>query len=308
MRDNFIRKVLTTIASPVAKLLHSTGLLTPGIIIKVDGGISSQMHHYIAGEILRENSDPNLVYDLVWFKECGKDIDGIQVRNFDLLNLFPDLKVPTRINPLKLRLYRLLYTYTPDWQNSKFSWKKLQPPLYISGYLPGDKDFFHDMSRIFKCNPVNLSDCDLHLADLIENEEQSVGIHVRRGDLTRYLPSYGAPASKEYFIRAIEFLREKYSGENLKFFIFSDEPDWVKEELLPALPQGEYLVQDQNDASKGYVDLWLLSRCKHKISSAGSFGKYAYLLNRADGCLIIPDCKESHHWKEKIPEAIMIPN
>ena len=50
------------------------------------------------------------------------------------------------------------------------------------------------------------------------------------------------------------------------------------QELLPIIPvKIEYKVV-QNGSEKGYIDLFLISMCKHQITSKGSLGKYGALL------------------------------
>lgn len=94
MKKTLLRKFLAAMARPLASALHKSGLMRPEFFLKLDGGISSQMHFYLVGEYLRQNGDYPLRYDLTWYEECAKDLDGCHNRNFDLLRLCPDLQFP----------------------------------------------------------------------------------------------------------------------------------------------------------------------------------------------------------------------
>ncbi len=66
------------------------------------------------------------------------------------------------------------------------------------------------------------------------------------------------------------------------FYFFSDEPDWVRDELIPQLylTEGNCKIVDINGSDKGYMDLFLIARCKHQITSKGTLGKYGALFRR----------------------------
>ena len=58
---------------------------------------------------------------------------------------------------------------------------------------------------------------------------------------------------------------------------------------------------DCNESDRGYFDLVLLSVCRHQIASQGSFGKYAWLLNKYDEkCLVVPNCGIANELVETI--------
>lgn len=305
MKNKSLRKFLSALALPIGRLLSLTGILPPQIILKVDGGISSQMYFYLIGEHLRRRSGIPVSYDLIWFDEVGKDIDNKQIRNFDLLRLFPDLPLPKADNSWRTRLYRLLYTHEQDWNQPQESWENLCAPAYLTGYYQAEDALYSQIPKIFKPNPTDASEEDIALAEKISGINHAVGIHVRRGDLARYLPAYGNPASTGYFNKAIRLLIDKY-GESTEFFIFSDDHQWVEKELMPALPPATYHPLKGNGADKGYIDLWLLSKCRHFIASAGSFGKFAALLNPGHGDVIIYDTPEARGWKNRIEGVTLI--
>ncbi len=70
----------------------------------------------------------------------------------------------------------------------------------------------------------------------------------------------------DYYHQAISKLSSLVSDPH--FFIFSDDPEWAKDNLKLAFPT--YLM-DFNQAVKDYEDLRLMSLCKNFIVANSSF-------------------------------------
>ena len=72
------------------KRMLKARLVTPKVVVLMDGGICSQMLQYLLGEFFRKRGC-KVVYDLSFYKEWGSDMDYKFARNFDLLKVFPYL-------------------------------------------------------------------------------------------------------------------------------------------------------------------------------------------------------------------------
>lgn len=105
---------------------------------------------------------------------------------------------------------------------------------------------------------------------------RSVAIHIRRGD---YLQQAGASnfvtCERAYYEKAMAYMLEKIN--NPVFYIFSDDFDWVEENLN----FGDHLVTfvDWNKGKDSYIDMQLMSLCKHNIIANSSFSWWAAWLN-----------------------------
>lgn len=75
----------------IYKYLLNRGLLRTKIVVLMDGGICSQMHQYLLGNLYRKRGF-SVCYDLTFYKEWGLDINNEFVRNFDILKAFPYLE------------------------------------------------------------------------------------------------------------------------------------------------------------------------------------------------------------------------
>ena len=60
----------------------------------------------------------------------------------------------------------------------------------------------------------------------MQKNDQSVAIHVRKGKDYLNNTLYQNTCEIEYYIKAINFLKEKLN--NPQFYVFTDSPEWVK--------------------------------------------------------------------------------
>jgi Glycosyl transferase family 11 len=114
---------------------------------------------------------------------------------------------------------------------------------------------------------------NLDVLRVIRDTEQSVSLHVRRGDYT--LEAEGNVAlSMDYYARAIE--QVKAASNNPTFFVFSDDTKFARENL----PRGITTVfVDHNGPSSAHEDLRLMSSCRHHIIANSTFSWWGAWLN-----------------------------
>lgn len=301
--------MLFKIKYKIYKSLLKAGLIKPKVILLLDGGICSQMHQYLLGQLYVQKK--YLVrYDLTFYKEWGSDLNRQFVRNFDLLKAFPYLKLKTpsstALSWYKKRFYNVGNNTCKRVDD--FSFLQKTPPVYLGGYyhLPADiwLPAFHELFRMEK---GVLDSANAKLCDEIDLRFCSVGVHVRRGDLKVEVYDYGKPASLDYFSKAVSFFKEKDTTPF--FYFFSDEPDWVRNELLPSLQLTgeECKVVDLNGSDKGYMDLFLIAHCKHQITSKGTLGKYgAILRDNPEKIVVLCDDEIEYSWRNFLKNPVFI--
>ena len=256
------------------------------VIIRVDGGIASQID-FVALGLEFESRGYKVKYDLSWFDECGngfyneqKGYDRSYNIAFDIPKAFPDIKCEIA-NRDENEIYRKKYFV----DNEEVI--ELKPPLYVGGYLGRH---FHFKYRDFFAkhfNPKEIQESDSESKILLDNilSNHSCGVHIRRGDLSKEHVVYGKPLSVEYFLKNIQLVLQ--IEPKSKFYFFSDDLEWVKKNVIPSLNSIEYEICNVNSVEKGYLDLYLLSRCKIIIASHGSMGKYAKMLALDSKTLLI---------------------
>lgn len=145
---------------------------------------------------------------------------------------------------------------------------------YIIGYFQSEK-YFEDVAEDIKAE-IKFQDCDLPVEREMANEMQacnSVAIHVRLGDYLKFANIYGNCATPNYYKDAIEYIKKKVN--NPVFYLFSNDiPEAKKlfndEKIIPV---------DINQGDKSYMDMYLMSQCKHCIVANSSFSWWGAWLN-----------------------------
>ncbi len=152
----------------------------------------------------------------------------------------------------------------------------LSSDIYLDGYFQSDK-YFRDYADTIRADfevVIPPSEQNREMIKQIQSVN-AVSLHIRRGDYTK--PSTQALhglCNAEYYKKSIQYIAEQV--ENPIFFIFSDDIDWVKENMQTGYEQ--YYI-DFNDASQNHEDLRLMSRCKHHIIANSSFSWWWAWLN-----------------------------
>ena len=268
-------------------------LITPEVIALMDGGICSQMHQYLLGQLFSEKGY-KVSFDLSFYDEWGQDLTYRFERNFDLLKAFPYLSLH-RASKFKVSIYKERFPVVTGnntgARKEDYSFLQSRPPVYLGGYYHWYQNvWLESFRRNFHIDLSVLDAENQAICSEISRCGCSVGVHVRRGDMTVELPVYGKPATTEYFQRAVKYMDMKL--QNPVYYFFSDEPSWVRDTLLPLLglrgqDEGRTRIIDINGSDKGYMDLFLIAQCAHQITSKGTIGKYGALLKDSPDKIVV---------------------
>ncbi len=189
---------------------------------------------------------------------------------------FEELTLDTLNNAKEVALKDYFYTKLTNLDVSK-DW-------YIKGFFIEERYIIGRVAKMKKhfVFPEICEDTNLKYAADIE-ETNSVSIHVRRGDylLDTYKGMFET-LGKDYYEGAVNYL--KMCGDNLKFFVFSDDPEFVREEFK-WLHNKEIVVG--NSGKRSFRDMQLMSLCKHNIIANSTFSLWGALLNKNAGHITI---------------------
>lgn len=166
---------------------------------------------------------------------------------------------------------------------------ELKSPCFIRGYFPSYK-YFEEIQELLKSElgelKVELSGQGKKVLDKIKTTN-SVSIHYRRGDavaITEVQKWYAGIVTDHYYEESVKYISNKVDDAN--FFIFSNDIPWVKKQLN-YIDQKYITFVDHNSADTGYEDLYLMSKCKHNITTGySSFAWWAAYLNSNDSKII----------------------
>ena len=131
-------------------------------------------------------------------------------------------------------------------------------------------------------------------------KSKSVSLHIRRGDYISnktYYANHGI-CNLSYYNKAVDYLRKKL-GNDIKIFAFSDDPNWVYENLkLPV----EIIFINNNSSEKSYEDLRLMVNCDHNIIANSSFSWWGAWLNQNPDKIVISPQKWFGNNRMKNPD------
>lgn len=121
-------------------------------------------------------------------------------------------------------------------------------------------------------------------------ETVSVSIHIRRGDYLQAEDVYGGICTDAYYNKAIEYMAEKY--QEVHFFVFTNDTFWADKWCEAKAKENEKLnftVIEGTEETTGYIDLMLMSRCRHHIIANSSFSWWgAWLNDTSEKCVVAP--------------------
>ncbi len=261
------------------------------IISKLLGGLGNQMFQYAVGM--------HLAYKLKM--PYYLDIDQLNrdtLRNYELNHFNISASIASEKNitsfPVGASSLKQFFNSRKYVVEEELNYNPhlldLKKPSYLEGYWQSEK-YFHEIREIIGNEFViisPLSDQTLAIEEELHTSYNCVGVHFRRGDYVANAKTNKVHGicSLDYYESAINHFREKYS--NLKLYIFSDDIDWVKENLKVNVPVS---YVHHNDAEHAYQDLYLMSQCKHQIIANSSFSWWAAWLNSNENKEIVAPSK-----------------
>jgi hypothetical protein len=269
------------------------------IIVKLVGGLGNQMFQYAAGRYLAYSLNTELKLDISQFRQDALREYHLSVFNIteniasatDLMRVRrpPGWNIKHPVEALRSLMRRNAAIRYVKERHFHFDPEILALPdnVYLDGNWQSEK-YFKDIDRIIR-EDFTLSEEPDHMnkqmADKIRNCE-AVSLHFRRGD---YLSNpattaYHGICPEEYYCEAISML-ENYV-KNPYFFVFSDDPAWVKENLDTGCPT---TIMDFNGSEKDFEDMRLMSLCQHHIITNSSFSWWgAWLCRNTEKIVVAP--------------------
>ena len=262
------------------------------IISSIIGGLGNQMFQYAAGRTLAHLNNTFLKLDVSSFEEN-------KLRSFDLLCFNANISFATKqevnallpahnfekafqyISPLKKRSYYREKDFCFDEKVLR-----LGKDVYLKGYFQSEK-YFLPAKDILKADftfKKNILESVEEFSMSLKNGNP-VSVHIRRGDLEKNPVSaaYHGTLGPDYYRSSIELIRSKIP--DAVFYFFSDNIDWVKENL----PMPGAVFVSGKITKNHFEDLYLMSQCRHNIIANSSFSWWgAWLNNHPEKIVIAP--------------------
>ncbi len=255
------------------------------IIIRMTGGLGNQMFQYA-----------------LYLKLCsmGREVKFDDITEYELDNARPVMlwafgltypradqeeinKITDGFLKLSHRIRRKLFgrkSLEYQEKNCNYDPQVLQrDPAYLTGYFQSEKYFMdveEQVRRAFTFSEGIWKGQDEEIRRKMQNFLgqiqgcESVSVHVRRGDYLEKEEIYGGICTVAYYKSAIEYMKRK--RKESRFFLFSNDPEWVRE-WVNANYRGDnrFVIIEGTQEETGYLDLFLMSRCKNHIIANSSF-------------------------------------
>lgn len=290
------------------------------ILVRLMGGLGNQMFQYATALRLAHKNHTSLKLDASVYENMAAidtprqyelsvfAIEAELATAQDLARVVPPAQRRSLAQRIKHRLGVGSDIFIYGEAGSSFQPLTLQLPdnTMLVGWWQNEK-YFKDIRNtlIAEFTPkVSLSKTSATFLKRIEAIENSISLHVRRGDYVSnpHANVHHGLTPLEYYGAAVEYIR-RYTKDP-HFFVFSDDITWCKQNL--DLGKDATFVIG-NDGVQAYEDLILMSHCHHNIVANSSFSWWgAWLNDNSDKVVIAPQVwyqnEQANSETEIVPE------
>ncbi|WP_337796381.1 alpha-1,2-fucosyltransferase [Agrobacterium rubi] len=281
------------------------------IITRIVGGLGNQMFQYAAGRALSLASGQPLKLDLTEMQRYK--LRPLQLDQFNIQgDVAGDQDLP--VKQRKSLFGRMVTSFKNRNRIPQVIEKKpgfdrdildIRGPVHLSGYWQSEKyfDAYADMIRKDFSLREPFSAQRQKTLDLMQEAEFPISVHVRRGD---YVTNPTANAihgtcEPEWYADAMQKMAARFGSPS--FVVFSDDPDWARQNLKPVGPM--VFVEPQTDGRDG-EDIHLMAACHSHIIANSTFSWWGAWLNpRADKHVVAPAQwfrSEVHNNRDLVPD------
>jgi hypothetical protein len=279
--------------------------------------MGNQMFQYSCGRALaiRYNTDLCLdISNLVKNGPNGHTSRSFELEVFDLDSSVADSKMIRALKPFIYRLINVasLIIRSKGIQTDRYfvehgsgynsAINNISRDCYLSGYWQSQK-YFIEIEDIIRNDfkfRKNIEGRNSLWLEKIRNSN-SISLHIRRSDyVNNMFHDIHGTCSLNYYNEAIQYIIN--SVQYPYFFIFSDDVEWARNNLKIEHPC-EFIFG--NTGKSSFIDMRLMSMCKHNIIANSSFSWWGAWLNPNPDKIIVAPKKwlidSSVNTKDLIP-------
>lgn len=269
-------------------------------LIKMIGGLGNQMFIYAFYlQMKKRFSDVYIdISDMMHYKVHY---------GYEMNEVFNLPQIEFRMNqPLKKVIEFLFFkTILERKQNGAlkpYECTYIWPLIYFKGFYQSEKYFEEvkeDVRKLFTFDLKKANVKSLQVMQQILYEDNSVSLHVRRGDYLnlKHWDSIGCVCQLPYYRNAL--LKIKSMVSEPVFYVFSDDIEWVKQNL--DLDNAIYV--DWNNGRDSWQDMMLMSCCRNHIICNSTFSWWGAWLNPHDDKIVIAP----EQWSKNIESNTVVP-
>ncbi|MFP5223893.1 MAG: alpha-1,2-fucosyltransferase [Acidobacteriota bacterium] len=249
------------------------------VLVRLLGGLGNQMFQYAAGRALADRHGVELALDLTAFETYG-----LRRYELDAFAIRARVATPEDLEPYAAPAAR---TFQEQCFSFNAGLPDLTPPVRLEGYWQSER-YFQDIKDALRADFTLRRPLDAPNREMLARigDCASVSLHVRRGDYVSnpVTNEFHGVLGLEYYRAAVACVADREPEPHL--FVFSDDPQWAQANLDLGHPA---TFVAHNDPDHGWLDMRLMSACRHHIIANSSFSWWgAWLGSRPDGIVAAP--------------------
>ncbi len=290
------------------------------ITLKLSGGFANQMFQYAAGFSLSKKLNTGLTLDVSDY--TANNVRRFELNCFDAISNIPVVcykKTPRIIRALSAESIWMGLTRNAHFtccfkERNPFEYDKRYEHLpdgsCLVGYFQSEKYFraiSDDLRNEFYFDYNSLPARKFEYAKKILNTNNSVGLHIRRGDYVSnsHANRFHGLCELDYYKKSLNILNSKIGSYEL--FVFSDDTEWVRQNFPRNI---QYHLIDSAGDDKSIYDLKLMSMCKHFVTANSSYSWWgAWMIDNKSKVVISPKNwirSDLYTHKDLIPEEWLV--
>lgn len=275
------------------------------IIVSISGGLGNQLFQYSAAIAKSGLKPKDVVLDLGFFELSGDlgatprsyKLSELGLEGLETINLLESRIKRTKAKMLSFMLPGYYYEEIIETDPFKVDQRVFSTSkniVYLNGYWQWRQHAEYSAS-LMKTLVFRSAILNGRKQDIFSNTDLDtrVAIHIRRGDYSEE----ALTCSKEYYHKSMADMKSRL-GEDLTWFIFSDDIGWAKANIRP--PGKSYYISDEQSRSD-IDDFCAMASIRYHIISNSTFSWWAAFASSTyyrQSVIIAPI-----HWWKSIPAS-----
>ena len=279
------------------------------VIVRLIGGLGNQMFQYALGRHLAFIHDVPLKLDISGFETYK--LQKYALSNYNIVEKFASSNELDQFAGRHIAENNDLPYFNRTIIKEKYfhfdpNILKVPANVYLQeGHWQSEK-YFTDIADLIRNEftlKSELNPIDLEIVNLIESND-AIALHIRRGDYVTnpQTKQFHGTCSLDYYRTSAKLIADRTIKPH--FFIFSDDPMWVRDNLKLPYP---LTYVSHNGPERNYADLYLMSLCKHQIIANSSFSWWGAWLNSNRNKIVVAPKRwfnmNEHDTRDLLPES-----
>ena len=282
--------------------------MSNSVTIRLNGGLGNQMFQYAAARAIALANSASVELDMSWF---GSDPARTYALGPFAIAAKPKIYLLDRVKKPRFlaKWLRNRNTRLPVFEEAHFHYDaevlRMEPPVLLKGYFQSERYFASISQQIAKDFKIQTQPSAKALNILRRiGETDAICVHFRRGDYIQKpkINAIHGTSSMEYYTSALEWVLRGLAHPHL--FVFSDEPDWVRDHFKPHIPM---TLVDMHSAEEAHEDMRLMAACQHFVIANSTFSWWAAWLGTHNGKRVAAPKRwfqsSEHDTRDLLPES-----